>query len=286
MRELHPTSPAGSARRTSSTARPRRAGSDGTAARELFGRPLPHARIVIAAEHTLFREGLRTILEEDCRFVVVDEASNAAEAVQRTRDLQPDVLVLDLRTPGARWARVLKALAAARLSTAIIALSAAADYRDIVKMVDLGASALVLKDSGAEALRRAVWAVLGGVCWIDHRNAAGSEPIAAYAWRGSGDPRTSTRDFGLTPREAEIVSAVAAACANKNIAERFAISEATVKRHLTSIFDKVGVSSRLELAMFALHHGLDHAGITSARKRHLTTDARTVAERHESATRA
>jgi two-component system nitrate/nitrite response regulator NarL len=138
----------------------------------------------------------------------------------------------------------------------VILLTAAIEKTEIVEALQLGARGLVLKESATAVLLQAIRVVMTGQYWVggeslsDLLQALRHQPVATAAVEV---PRT----FGLTPRELQIIRAVVSAYGNKEIADSLAISEKTVKHHLTNIFDKVGVSSRLELALFALHHGLE-----------------------------
>jgi DNA-binding NarL/FixJ family response regulator len=122
-----------------------------------------------------------------------------------------------------------------------------------VTLFHLGARGVVLKDSGSTVLVRAIRTIMTGRSWLDRESV--SDLVHAVS-QLNGKRARPARDFGLTARELEIVAAVATASCNKEIAHRFSIAEKTVKHHLTNIFDKVGVSNRLELALFALNHGL------------------------------
>jgi len=137
----------------------------------------------------------------------------------------------------------------------VILLTAAAEREQIVEALQLGARGVVLKDCGTEILMRSIRSVLAGEYWV------GREPVSNLMQylRGLMDSSTKIsrqKRFGLTPRELDIVSAVVAGFANKEIAEHFKISEDTVKHHLSNIFDKTGVSTRLELALFAVNQAL------------------------------
>jgi two-component system nitrate/nitrite response regulator NarL len=212
-------------------------------------------RIVIADDHPIFRAGLRSVLGAEPGFVVVGEAGDGDQAVQLTRSLRPDVLLLDLAMPGVSGMDALTELAGAPGSVRTIILTAAIEKAEIVKALQLGAAGVVLKASANQMLVKAIRSVMAGQHWI------GRESVSdlVHALRGlmatSGQKPPRDR-FGVTTRELEITSAVVAGYSNKEIAKRFSLSEDTVKHHLTNIFDKVGASSRLELALFAVHHRL------------------------------
>jgi DNA-binding NarL/FixJ family response regulator len=137
----------------------------------------------------------------------------------------------------------------------VILLTAAAEKDQIVEALQLGARGVVLKDSATQILLKSIRAVMDGEYWVGRESVSN---LVQYlrGLVGSSSNVARHRRYGLTPRELEIVSAVVAGYANKEIAEHFKISEDTVKHHLSNIFDKVGVSTRLELALFAVNQAL------------------------------
>jgi DNA-binding NarL/FixJ family response regulator len=219
-------------------------------------------RIVLADDHQLFREAVRVLLTEEPDLVVVAEAGNGEEAVALTLQHEPDILLLDVAMPDTSGFVVLERVAALSRWTRIIMLTGAIEEEEILHALHLGARGIVLKEAGASELLESIHVVnegayfVGRECMADLMTAVRSRTMVLNAIA-----QQQTPDFGLTARERQIVSAVANACQNKDIAAQFAISEKTVKHHLTNIFNKVGVSSRLELALFALQHRLD--GTTS-----------------------
>ena len=218
----------------------------------------PTVRIVLADDHQLFREAVRVLLDDEPDFEVVGEAGSGEEAVALTLRHEPDILLLDVAMPDRNGLTVLEQIAAASKATRIILVTGAIDEGELLRALQLGARGVVLKEAGATELLNSIRLVHRGEYFVGRERM--SDLITALRGRAA-DSNTSAQnqvpDFGLTPRERQIVSAVVNACQNKEIAERFAISEKTVKHHLTHIFTKVGVSSRLELAMFALNHGFD-----------------------------
>lgn len=218
----------------------------------------PTVRIVLADDHQLFREAVRVLLDDEPDFEVVGEAGSGEEAVALTLRHEPDILLLDVAMPDRNGLTVLEQIAAASKATRIILVTGAIDEGELLRALQLGARGVVLKEAGATELLNSIRLVHSGEYFVGRERM--SDLITALRGRAA-DSNTSAQnqvpDFGLTPRERQIVSAVVNACQNKEIAERFAISEKTVKHHLTHIFTKVGVSSRLELAMFALNHGFD-----------------------------
>jgi DNA-binding NarL/FixJ family response regulator len=219
-------------------------------------------RILIADDHPIFRDGLRRLLESERGFKVIAEACDGVEAVEFVRKLKPEILLLDLAMPRRPGLEALRELSIDSVPVRVILLTAAAEREQIVEALQLGARGVVLKDCGTEVLMRSIRAVLAGEYWV------GREPVSNLMQylRGLMDSSTKIsrqKRFGLTPRELDIVSAVVAGFANKEIAEHFKISEDTVKHHLSNIFDKTGVSTRLELALFAVNQSLPFKPLTS-----------------------
>jgi DNA-binding NarL/FixJ family response regulator len=137
----------------------------------------------------------------------------------------------------------------------VILLTAAAEKSQIVEALQLGARGVVLKDSATQLLLRAIHTVMSGEYWVGRESVSNLVQYLRTLMQSSSD-EARQKKFGLTPRELEIVSAVVAGYSNKEIAEYFKISEDTVKHHLSNIFDKLGVSTRLELALFAVNQAL------------------------------
>ncbi len=216
----------------------------------------PHTvRILIADDHPIFRDGLKRLLESERDFKVIGEACDGVEAVKMVRQLKPEILLLDLAMPRRPGLEALREMSTDATSVRVILLTAAAEKDQIVEALQLGARGVVLKDSATQILLKSIRAVMNGEYWVGRESVSN---LVQYL-RGLVGSSTNTarqRRYGLTPRELEIISAVVAGYANKEIAEHFKISEDTVKHHLSNIFDKVGVSTRLELALFAVNQAL------------------------------
>ncbi len=214
-------------------------------------------RLVIADDHPIFRDGLRRLLEAEADLKVLGEASDGAEAVKMARHLKPDILLLDLLMPKHPGLEALRELSmpANAIPVRVILLTAAAEKAQIVEALQLGARGVVLKDSATQLLLKAIHTVMAGEYWVGRESVSNLVQYLRTLMQSSHD-EARQKKFGLTPREIEIVSAVVAGYSNKEIAEYFKISEDTVKHHLSNIFDKLGVSTRLELALFAVNQGL------------------------------
>jgi two-component system nitrate/nitrite response regulator NarL len=209
----------------------------------------PFVRIVIADDHPIFRDGLKRLLETEPDFLVAGEATDGVEAMDMARTLAPDVLLLDIAMPRMGGIESLSAMQG--LPTRVIVLTAAISEAATVRALQLGARGVVLKETATRYLLDGIRRVVAG------RYVLGEgvvDDVVAAISRVEDD--REARRFNLTHRERDIVTAIVAGQSNKDIADQLRISTQTVKHHLTSIFDKTGVSSRLELAMFALRHRL------------------------------
>ena len=214
--------------------------------------PRPKIRVLIADDHTMLRQGLRLLLEDLSDVTVVGEAHDGREALEMTQQLTPDVLLLDVAMPRMSGFDVARQLHDAHSRTRVIVLSATVHRAEIPHLLKLGVRGIVAKESAIELLLKAIRAVHAGEYWVERDIV--SDLLQAMGRRESRSG--GKRPFGLTPRELELVRLVATGLSNKDIARQCSLREDTVKHHLSNIFDKTGVSTRLELALFALHNSL------------------------------
>ena len=212
-------------------------------------------RIVIADDHPIFRDGLRRLLESEPGFEVVGEAQDGAEAVALVRKHRPDVLLLDLAMPRVTGLTALKDLETGAHPVRTILLTAQIERAETVTALQLGARGVVLKDAATQTLLQCIRRVMDGHYWVDRDGVSDLVQALRQMMAGGADEKRKPV-FGLTRRELDVVGAIVEGLTNKDIAAKFSISEDTVKHHLTNIFDKTGVSTRLELALFAVHHKL------------------------------
>jgi DNA-binding NarL/FixJ family response regulator len=229
------------------------------------GNGKPKIRIVVADDHPIFRDGLCKLLALEEDFEVVAQAQDGRQVLDVLQQLEPDILLLDLRMPGLDGLGTLQRLQATKNKTRIIVLTASDDKNEFVQAMKLGTSGIVLKQTATELLIKSIRKVHAGEIWLDSHTTqavirqfvAGDEPAPM-----APAPMAAIRDRERSPlsqREREIVSLVAQGFKNKEMAEKMFISEQTVKNHLHNIFDKLGVSDRLELALYAIHNNL-HTG--------------------------
>ena len=212
-------------------------------------------RILIADDHPVFRHGLRTLLQAEPGMEVVEEAADGAEAVRLARELKPDVLTLNLATEETSGSEVLQQVANFSPPVRTILLTRAANRQQIVHALQLGARGVVLRDAPTEAVIKSIRTVMAGEYWVARENISDLVQVLRTSEKGSRK-ETKQRNRRLTARELEVVSVVVAGYTNRDIAQEFSLSEDTVKHHLTNIFDKLGVSNRVELAILAISRAL------------------------------
>jgi two-component system, NarL family, nitrate/nitrite response regulator NarL len=227
----------------------------------------PKIRIVIADDHPIFRDGLCKLLALEEDFEVVAQASDGRQVLDVIQQTEPDILLLDLKMPGLDGLATLQRLQSSKSKTRVIVLTASDDKNEFVQAMKLGTSGIVLKQTATELLIKSIRKVHAGEIWLDsHTTAevirrfvsADDMPATPASSPASSSPRERERS-PLSQREREIVALVAQGFKNKEMAEKMFISEQTVKNHLHNIFDKLGVSDRLELALYAIHNNL-HTG--------------------------
>ena len=211
-------------------------------------------RVLIADDHPVVRVGLRNMLRGDPLVKVVGEARDGMEALDLARKFRPDILLLDLAMPIVAGMEALREMTSGNLNTRTIVLTGLIDNRQILEALQLGARGIVLKDAAVEHLSECIRAVMQGQYWLEGRPVQNLVQVLRDLTVQTTPPPRKT--FGLTSRELEVVTLITEGCTNKDIAKQFGISEETVKRHLTNIFNKLGVGNRLELALFALNHNL------------------------------
>lgn len=205
-------------------------------------------RIVVVDDHALFREGVRLILELESEFCFVGEAGSVDEAVALLERVQTDLVLLDLRLADSRGLDLLPRLVTGSRAPRVLIVTAFPDEPVIADALRLGAKGVVPKDASRDTLLAAIRTVAAGRLWLPAdlterviESLTKSAPVSLSEWLNQ-----------LTVRERDIVVLVGEGLKNRQIAERLAITEKTIKGHLTSIFIKLGVQDRLELALLAI----------------------------------
>ena len=207
-------------------------------------------RIVIASEHSRFRDGLQKRLELESEVAVAGGACDALEAIRIVRELEADVLLIDgdvFHMSG------LQEIHGSAGHVRIILLISSVDAAYAIEALQLGARGIVMKVATSELLLRSIRAVMDGRYWVN------DEPVAdlpdTFRELMTQTPRRAA-SFGLTGPELSVVAMVVSGRTNRAIAQGLSITEDAVKHHLTRIFHKLGIASRLELALFAARHQL------------------------------
>jgi two-component system nitrate/nitrite response regulator NarL len=216
---------------------------------ETIGKPIS---VLLIDDHTLFRSGIRSLLQRHPDFVIVGEAADGVEGIKRALQLQPDVVLLDLNMPGISGLETLQLLLQDCPDIAVIMLTVSEDTEDLATALQNGARGYLIKNIDADYLVRAI------------RRAAAGEAVVAEAMTAklvarllSGIPRAQApSDLDkLTPREKEILACLARGESNKGIARTLDVAESTVKIHVQNVLKKLNLASRVQAAVFAVERG-------------------------------
>ena len=211
-------------------------------------------RILLADDHPVVRIGVSNMLPEKDGFDVIGEATDGDEAITQTLELEPDILLLDVMMPRLPGLEAMRAIMNGTPTVKILLLTSTITTQQIIEALHIGARGIVLKDALASHLQIAIRTVAAGDYWIGGKRVINLVAALHDLIQQAAVPQRKT--YGLTPREMEVVGCIVEGCSNRDIAKQFSLSEETVKRHLSNIFDKTGVSTRLELALFAIAHQL------------------------------
>ncbi len=203
-------------------------------------------RILIADDHAVVRQGLRMFLTLDEDFEIIGEATNGAEAVTLARELQPDVVLMDLLMPVKDGITAIGDIRKEMPDVEVIALTSVLEDASVVGAIKAGAIGYLLKDTQSDELRRAIKAAAEGQVQLSPQAAA----------RLMREVRTPESPETLTDRETEVLRLLAGGYANKEIARELVIGEKTVKTHVSNILAKLGVQSRTQAALYAVRIGL------------------------------
>jgi DNA-binding NarL/FixJ family response regulator len=201
--------------------------------------------LLVAEDHSVMRRGLVELLSVADDLEVVGTAANGAEAIELAQELRPDVVLMDISMPDVDGIRATGAILEARSETRVVMLTAFSDRDRVVAALDAGAIGYLLKDSEPQEVLDAVRAA-----------ARGDAPLAPRAARELLAARSEEQRADLSKREREVLALVAEGLPNKLIARRLEISEKTVKTHLTSVFQRIGVSDRTQAALWAQRQGV------------------------------
>jgi DNA-binding NarL/FixJ family response regulator len=212
-------------------------------------------RVLVVDDQRVVREGLGTLVGLLDGIELAGLAADGAEAVAQAAATRPDVVLMDLRMPRVDGFEAIRRLAAAGERPRAIALTTYADDASVIEALRAGARGYLTKDAGAEEIGAAIRAVHGGAAALDP---AVQHHVVAALGAVPGDRPAEEPELpdGLTPREAEILSLIAAGLTNAEIAERLVVSPATVKSHINHLFAKAGVRDRAQAVVYAFTNGL------------------------------
>ena len=214
-------------------------------------------RILLIDDHTLFRSGIRALLQRQSDFEIVDEAADGVEGIKRAKQHRPDVILLDLNMPGLSGLEALQLLVEDLPDSAVIVLTVSEEAEELATALRSGARGYLLKNIETEALTSAI------------RRAAAGEPVISDAMTAklvqqfrapSPAPARLDDTARLTAREREIVQGLARGESTKEIARDLGVAESTVKIHVQNILKKLNLASRVQVAVYAVEHGLTEAG--------------------------
>jgi DNA-binding NarL/FixJ family response regulator len=212
-------------------------------------------RILVADDQRVVREGLVMLLGLLPGVEVVGAAADGEQAAALAAELRPDVVLMDLRMPRLDGVQATRRLRDHDPEVAVIALTTYADDRSVVEALRAGARGYLTKDAGAEEIRRALEAVVGGEVALDPPVQRHLVDALAGGAGGPGPAAPALPD-GLTPREAEVLALIAEGLTNAEIAARLVVSEATVKSHVNHLLAKIGARDRAQAVAYAYRHHL------------------------------
>jgi len=214
-------------------------------------------RVFVIEDHAIVRAGIRMLIEKEQGIEVVCETSSASDALDLAAEYRPDVILLDISLRGESGVDFLPQLLQAFPDAKVLVLTATEDVETHLLAVESGASGVVMKEQAPEILVKAIHAVNAGEPWVG--SALSTAALAKLSRNWASHKKVDSEEAkiaSLTPREREVVTVVAQGCNGARIAQELKISEATVRHHITSILSKLEVSNKLELAVYAFHHGL------------------------------
>lgn len=206
------------------------------------------AKIMIADNHSMFREGLKSILESDGSLEVIAEAKDGEECLEVLKNENPELLLLDIKMPKQTGFQVLDSMKKKGNTTPVLILTASNEIEYLMHALDIGVDGYLLKDCDSKELKKAIFTILDGKTYIQ------PNLIPMLNQKTKSRKEDSIKIESLTERETEVLKLVSNGMYNKEIAEKLQISERTVKNHLFNIFKKIDVTDRTQAALFAIRN--------------------------------
>lgn len=207
-------------------------------------------KIMIADDHSMIREGLKSLLELEGDIQVVAEAEDGVDCLEKLKICTPDVLLLDINIPRKNGLEVLQTLKSSKSKVKVLVLTVHNEVEYLMKAVDIGVDGYILKDSESAELKKAIFSIVEGENYIQ------PSLIPALNSKMIEKNRDEGKIESLTKRELEVLKLLAVGMYNKEVAEKLNISERTVKNHVSNIFKKIEVTDRTQAAVFAIRNNL------------------------------
>ena len=208
--------------------------------------------IILADDHKIVREGLKQLLEIDDKIRVIGEANDGIECLQLLENFSPDLLLLDINMPNMNGLEVLKKIKALPRKQKVLILTIHNEVEYLMKAIDIGSNGYVLKDSGLEVLKTAIFAINSGEDYIQ----PSLTPLLKEAMEKNKEKENIVTETILTRRELDVLKLLTEGLYNKEIAGRLEISEKTVKNHVSRLFKKIMVSDRTQAAVYAIKNNI------------------------------
>lgn len=206
------------------------------------------AKIMIADNHSMFREGLKSILESDGSLEVIAEAKDGEDCLEVLKNENPELLLLDIKMPKQTGFQVLDSMKKNGNTTPVLILTASNEIEYLMHALDIGVDGYLLKDCDSKELKKAIFTILDGKTYIQ------PNLIPMLNQKTKSREEDSIKIESLTERETEVLKLVSSGMYNKEIAEKLQISERTVKNHLFNILKKIDVTDRTQAALFAIRN--------------------------------
>lgn len=209
-------------------------------------------KIMIADDHSMIREGLKSLLELEGDIQVVAEAEDGVDCLEKLKSCTPDVLLLDINMPRKNGLEVLQTLKSSKSKSKVkvLVLTVHNEVEYLMKAVDIGVDGYILKDSESAELKKAIFSIVEGENYIQ------PSLIPSLNSKMIEKNRDEGKIESLTKRELEVLKLLAVGMYNKEVAEKLNISERTVKNHVSNIFKKIEVTDRTQAAVFAIRNNL------------------------------
>ena len=207
-------------------------------------------KIMIADDHSMIREGLKSLLELEGDIQVGAEAEDGVDCLEKLKICTPDVLLLDINMPRKNGLEVLQTLKSSKSKVKVLVLTVHNEVEYLMKAVDIGVDGYILKDSESAELKKAIFSIVEGENYIQ------PSLIPSLNSKMIEKNRDEGKIESLTKRELEVLKLLAVGMYNKEVAEKLNISERTVKNHVSNIFKKIEVTDRTQAAVFAIRNNL------------------------------